>query len=255
MSKSDIIKQSINILDVLKSDGVTVIGNKCACPLHGGKSRTMWVKPDTNSFNCFSCGKGGTVIDYWMYSRGLDAKDAINSLLETYSLSATNDWTHIKKQQTERQKQLDKQAELDDVFCKLCDIELIIKDWIESHQPKTMDDEMNLALPRAYSKLLFVEYLIDILTENSSKSGWGDDDVSNWAFQQAKSLLDEYKPMLDKTAVQWCKYNVDMLLNGIDCIDKLLGGIDADEMSIMLFDLQPWTAEHIRGAWETRKII
>lgn len=262
MSKSELVKQSINILDVLQNDGVIVIANKCACPLHGGKSRTMWVRPDTNSFNCFSCGKGGTIIDYWMYSRGLDAKDAINSLLETYGLSATNDWGHIKQQQTERQKQLDKQKERDEVYRKLCDKMWAIKDWIEANKPKSMDEEWNSALPRAYDKLLHVEYLLDCLMATrhdwNEKEKWFKEDdtkTQEWAFQQAQPLLQKHKSMLDKKEMQSWEYAVDRCVTIIDYVDEQLGGIGADEMSIILSELQPWVVEHVRGAWEARKLI
>lgn len=54
-------------------------GNKFSglCPLHEERRASFFIYPDTNSFFCFSCQKGGSVINLIMELHGVDFKDAV----------------------------------------------------------------------------------------------------------------------------------------------------------------------------------
>jgi len=54
----------------------------CPSPFAGNKSNSFFIYPKTNSFYCFSSGKGGTPIDYVMEREGLEFKEAINYLYD-----------------------------------------------------------------------------------------------------------------------------------------------------------------------------
>jgi len=68
MSVIDEIVNNLDIVDYisrytrLKKSGNSYRG---LCPLHNGdNSNSLAVFPDTNTFYCFSCGKGGSLVDF-----------------------------------------------------------------------------------------------------------------------------------------------------------------------------------------------
>lgn len=51
------------------------------CPIHQDqKNPNFTIYPQTNSFYCFSCGKGGDVITFWMLLNNVDFTTAIREL-------------------------------------------------------------------------------------------------------------------------------------------------------------------------------
>jgi hypothetical protein len=60
----------------LKKKGNLLTG---CCPFHGEASPSFFVYPN-NSFFCFGCGKGGTVIDFVMLSENVDFVSAVRRL-------------------------------------------------------------------------------------------------------------------------------------------------------------------------------
>ena len=69
------VKQRVPLIDALTLFGVEAKarGNiKCPLPGHDDGTASFHYYPDTDSFNCFGCGIGGTVIDFVMayYSVG-----------------------------------------------------------------------------------------------------------------------------------------------------------------------------------------
>ena len=200
MNKIEAILQSISLQDVLQRDGIKINHNKINCFIHDDKSPSMTIFraiEGYHRYHCHACGASGNVIHYWEHTRNLDRKDAINSIMETYGLTATNNWDYIKRQQTELQKKLDKQSEYDTTWMKLYEKAQAIRDWIESNKPKQIGDEFNSALNRAYDKLAWVDYLMDGLYATShdwdeKKKKWfkGDDvELREFAFEEAKNYL------------------------------------------------------------------
>lgn len=61
----------------LKRSGNRLIG---LCPLHHEKSPSFIVYPDQNSFWCFGCNKGGSVIDLVMLQNKCEFKEAIEQI-------------------------------------------------------------------------------------------------------------------------------------------------------------------------------
>lgn len=52
----------------------------CLCPFHEETQPSFCIYTDTNSFYCFSCKRGGDVIDLVMELKGLKFKDAVRFL-------------------------------------------------------------------------------------------------------------------------------------------------------------------------------
>lgn len=59
---------------------------KCLCPFHADEhpSFSVWVKK--NRGKCFSCGEGGSIIDFTMAVCGMDATSAAKKICEDLGL-------------------------------------------------------------------------------------------------------------------------------------------------------------------------
>jgi DNA primase len=85
MSDIDEVKSRLNIVDIvgakvpLKKAGHNYKG---LCPFHNEKTPSFMVSPDRQSFHCFGCGKGGSVIDFVMEYEHVDFVEALESLAE-----------------------------------------------------------------------------------------------------------------------------------------------------------------------------
>lgn len=58
------------------------------CPFHNEKSPSFYIYPDTQSFYCFGCGKGGDVITFTKEMQNLDYVEAIKLLAERAGMPA-----------------------------------------------------------------------------------------------------------------------------------------------------------------------
>lgn len=75
--------KSLNIHHVISTlTGVTEFKYNISCPFHKDKGPSMKVYED--SFYCFSCSKGGSVVDFVMYNNDLDFKKAIEFLYNNF---------------------------------------------------------------------------------------------------------------------------------------------------------------------------
>lgn len=53
------------------------------CPLHKENNPSFYIYPETNSFWCFGCCKGGNVINFTRLIYGCSFKEAVNRLVRT----------------------------------------------------------------------------------------------------------------------------------------------------------------------------
>jgi DNA primase len=61
----------------------TNTGWKGRCPVHGDKKASLNIYEETNSFCCFGCGIGGSVIDFYRhYIEPASVGDTIKKLKE-----------------------------------------------------------------------------------------------------------------------------------------------------------------------------
>lgn len=85
MSDVDEIKSRLNIVDIvservpLKKAGRNL---KALCPFHNEKTPSFIVSPERQTFHCFGCGKGGSVIDFVMEYDHVDFLEALETLAE-----------------------------------------------------------------------------------------------------------------------------------------------------------------------------
>lgn len=101
------IKQSVTITDVVERYGcVKIKRNRCACPLHNGKDLNMVIYPQTNSFYCFVCGKGGDVIRFVQEAFNLSLYEAERKLDYDFNLCLFEKPTLTKSRKTKEKIRL-----------------------------------------------------------------------------------------------------------------------------------------------------
>ncbi len=85
MGDIDEVKARTNIIDIISSR-VTLkkAGRhwKALCPFHSEKTPSFIVSPERQSWKCFGCGKGGSVIDFVMEYEHVDFVEALQTLAE-----------------------------------------------------------------------------------------------------------------------------------------------------------------------------
>lgn len=93
MSDADDVKSRLDITDVvgsritLKKAGRNF---KALCPFHNEKTPSFIVSPDRQTFKCFGCGKGGSVIDFIMEYEHLEFPEALELLAAQAGVTLTN---------------------------------------------------------------------------------------------------------------------------------------------------------------------
>lgn len=86
------LKVTFSILDILSKYGIEYfkIGEniyRSYCPFHHDTSKpNLTIYPHTNSFYCFACGKGGSVIDFISAYNNISKEDALKLILNEISL-------------------------------------------------------------------------------------------------------------------------------------------------------------------------
>ncbi len=83
----DRLKKEISLLDLMKEEGLEFrkVGKDffSRCPFHEDKTPSLSVSPN-NLFHCFSCGRGGSVIDWVTKNKNISFLEAVNLLGEKY---------------------------------------------------------------------------------------------------------------------------------------------------------------------------
>ena len=112
------IKEGVPILDLAKSYGYQLkrAGADCykaLCRWHPDKNPSLTFWPSSNTFHCFGCGKGKTVIDFVIYQENVDSGNAIKTLKARYKhMLNLNDPLPDKEKGSSAQKPPSNEAEL-----------------------------------------------------------------------------------------------------------------------------------------------
>jgi len=98
------VLDQIEIIDLIGED-VTLEKNKAKCPFkdHSDTNPSFVVYPETQSFYCFGCQRGGSAIDYVMHRDGVTVGEAIHILCEWANIPMPS-WTEEEKAKWEKQK-------------------------------------------------------------------------------------------------------------------------------------------------------
>lgn len=105
--RSKFIQSVLDEVDILQliSEDVTIERNKARCPFpnHNDENPSFLVYPNTQSFHCFGCQRGGSAIDYVMYRENVTAGEAIRILCDWANIPMP-DWTEEQQAEWERKK-------------------------------------------------------------------------------------------------------------------------------------------------------
>lgn len=177
MNTFDAIKETLGITDVLKFYGVEIkSGNKALCPLHNEKTPSFTVYPNNNSWHCFGCKAGGSVIDFVMTYCGLDALESTKKLDADFNLGLFDckpSQEELKKL-AERRKQNQVyrglaetfEAYMNKVYIILCNYFHLLEDWKVIFAPKSpveMEIFISPLFIESCHQLDYIEYLVDCL--------------------------------------------------------------------------------------------
>src|SRR4051812_11720832 len=76
------IRSTADLRKTMEGDLGRSRGGRWACPLHDGSNPTaLSIGPDGERWNCFSCGRGGDVLDWVVEYEGLTKSEAARKLL------------------------------------------------------------------------------------------------------------------------------------------------------------------------------
>ena len=105
--RSDFAQSVLDEIDIVEliTENVTLEGNKARCPFpdHHDTAPSFVVYPNTQSFYCWGCKRGGTAIDFIMHLDGVQAGEAIRILCEWANIPLPT-WTKDEKEKWEKQK-------------------------------------------------------------------------------------------------------------------------------------------------------
>jgi len=172
----DAIKETLKIADIVGFYGVEVKrNNQALCPFHNERTPSFTIYPKTNSFNCFGCDAGGSVIDFAMLMHRTDALGAAKKLDSDYSLGlfdyqpSQEELHQLNEQRAQRNanKELNEAFEgyINKAYSFLCDYLHLLQSWKITHVPKIID-ELGTVHPlfvEACHQLDYIEYLTDFL--------------------------------------------------------------------------------------------
>ncbi|WP_284285400.1 CHC2 zinc finger domain-containing protein, partial [Marinibactrum halimedae] len=88
------IKSDISLVRLAESQGFKLVkqGKDYAvcCPFHEEKTPSCIISPESNLFNCFGCGAGGSVIDWVMKTQSVSFRFACEMLQKDLGVIAEN---------------------------------------------------------------------------------------------------------------------------------------------------------------------
>lgn len=176
MDLAHAIKSSLSIIEVMEYYGFNANRhNKITCPFHLDRTASLKIFSDTNSFYCFGCGQGGTVIDFVQKYFDLDFKKAIEKLDSDFNLNLgiNNQLTAQEKQQLNdkiKQRKAEQERKNAAIKAEKDLYNTLWDEWIRldknkmQYAPKSMDNELHPLYIEALQKIGYQEYLIDCLT-------------------------------------------------------------------------------------------
>ena len=75
--KVDLLEYASHTVDFVRHSGVTYYA---VCPFHNEKTASLAVKTDENYFQCFGCGKAGSIYQWIQYTEGLTFDQAVQKV-------------------------------------------------------------------------------------------------------------------------------------------------------------------------------
>ena len=120
MIDADYINRNIPIKEIAQFLGLGEMNetNFVSCPKHVDKTPSLRLYPDTNTWHCFSCGAGSSVIDLYMFVTGLDFRTSFEQICELYGLDYEAKSEDAKKEIRKLQEKQEQERAIEEKFTK-----------------------------------------------------------------------------------------------------------------------------------------
>ena len=178
MNAAEIIRQSVTMKDICSHYGFEP--NRAGfihCPFHpGDRDASLKIYPNSRGWNCFGCGRGGSVIDFVEALCGVGFKEAVRIIDSTFNLGLpASKKASYREQMRFRQKYKELKTQADaaekEYNKAVQEYEYWLNEWIcadmiiRALKPKTPEDEIDDVLKGAYKNILIAGYMLDSLKE------------------------------------------------------------------------------------------
>lgn len=81
------IKKAISIKDIINYYNISIKRNIILCPFHSEKTPSLVIYENTNSWYCWGCKSGGTIIDFVMKKENLDKLNSAKWINDKFNLN------------------------------------------------------------------------------------------------------------------------------------------------------------------------
>ena len=116
MIDTEKLLSNINIKDVIELyTGRPIRNNKTLCPFHNDHNASLTLKTEKGIWRCWTCGKGGNIINFTRELYGLGFIDACNKLAQDFSVDIEEPQKRDIWDEIEAEIRKDRQTELKQV--------------------------------------------------------------------------------------------------------------------------------------------
>lgn len=140
------IKDEVSIIEVAADFGLEVKGNKALCCFHDEENPSLTFYPHTNSFHCFGCGAGGSVIDFYMEHHVCDSLTAARKLAEDYNIPWQYDESTEDRLKRKEEEALQK------------DLEELVKRWHSNLREEDIEHLKKRGLSEEFIEAMQIGY-------------------------------------------------------------------------------------------------
>ena len=163
MNLFDGVKERVSIEDVLNDYGVERVGRHYRCPFHNDRHPSLSVRD--NSWRCWTCNIGGSVIDFIMHLANMSSYPAAVLLNDKYNLGLVGkkpDANALDDYKKMKQLIAEYETELKDIEIRLCYYARLFN-WMRVYFPKGKITRLHKI---AWVEKAYLDYILDDLTSD-----------------------------------------------------------------------------------------
>lgn len=173
MNCADEIKRAVTMRDICNVYGIAVnVQNKAICPFHDDRHASMHVYSGERGYWCFTCGEGGSVIDFVMKYFGLAFYPACQKINNDFGLGLpfgqaieVNRYKELQQQAETRKRELRQKQErrdsLSEAYNVLLDVWVIMDRVRRENAPKSFQDGLRDSYAFAVAHIDYIGHLLD----------------------------------------------------------------------------------------------
>lgn len=175
---ADFICENISIIDIIEGYGLKYINEsenrfKMLCPFHQEKTPSLKIFKETNSFYCFGCGEGSSVIDFIMMFEKISFSDVIERYKKNTNIDSSE---HLLKKLNDKFFGSNYNLEKDLIYKKYR-LGIELREFLKSHKDKQSfvdnclyeidrDFNSNSDLNQERLEYLYDEMILKVKNEN-----------------------------------------------------------------------------------------